>query len=70
MVGALEFSSDPTIKECLTLYKDPEFSKRLTEKQKAEETLYQHQAEYWNSSLTPQEVQSKFKDIVLLEPQS
>ena len=29
MVGALEFSSDPTIKECLTLLKDPEFLKRL-----------------------------------------
>ena len=25
MVGALEFSSDPTIRECLTLPKDPEF---------------------------------------------
>ena len=39
-------------------------------KRKAKEILYQHQAEYWNSTLTPLEVQSKFKDIVLLEPQS
>ena len=46
MVGALEFSSDPTIKECLTLLKDPEFSKRsVTEKQKAEEILSPTQAE-------------------------
>ena len=29
MVGALEFSSDPTVKECVTLLKDPEFLKRL-----------------------------------------
>jgi len=29
MVGALEFSSDPTVKECLTLLKDPEFLKWL-----------------------------------------
>jgi len=29
MVGALEFSSDPNIKECLTLLKDPEFLKWL-----------------------------------------
>ena len=93
MVGALEFSSDPTIKECLTLLKDPEFLKWLdipsdtrtilesahesissitktTIKRKAKEILYQHQAEYWNSTFTPLEVQSKFKDIILLEPQS
>ena len=38
-------------------------------KRKAKEILHQHQAEYWNSTLTPLEVQSKFKDIVLLEPQ-
>ena len=93
MVGALEFSSDPTIKECLTLLKDPEFLKRLdiprdtctileaahesissitktAIKRKAKEILYQHQGEYWNSTLTPLEVQSKFKDIILFEPQS
>ena len=93
MVGALEFSSDPTIKECLTLLKDPEFLNRLdiprdtctileaaresissitktAIKRKAKEILYQHQAKYWNSTLTPLEVQSKFKDIVLFEPQS
>ena len=93
MVGALEFSSDPTIKECLTLLKDPEFLKWLdipsdtctileaaresissitktAIKRKAKEILHQHQAEYWNSTLTSLEVQSKFKGIVLLEPQS
>ena len=93
VVGALEFFSDPTIKECLTLHKDPEFLKRLdiprdtctileaahesissitktAIKRKAKEILYQHQAKYWNSTLTPLEVQSKLKDIVLLEPQS
>ena len=39
-------------------------------RRKAKGILHQHQAEYWNSTLTPLEVQSKFKDIVLLEPQS
>ena len=39
-------------------------------KRKAKEILYQHQGEYWNSTLTPLEVQSKFNDIILFEPQS
>ena len=93
MVSALEFASDPAIKECLILLKDPEFLKRIdipkdtctilesaresisstsktAIKRRAKEILHHHQAEFWNSTLDPLVVQSKFKDIILLEPQS
>ena len=93
MVSALEATSDPAIKECLSLLSDPKFLERnniprdtclildsarksissLTKiaiKRRAKEILRQRQAEIWNASLTPLLVQSKFKDIILLEPQS
>ena len=43
---------------------------KIAIKRRAKEILRQRQAEIWNASLTPLLVQSKFKDIILLEPQS
>ena len=93
MLSSLEFSSDPAIKECLSLIKDPDFlrwldmpSNSLTflkaaqdstsslstaaVKQSAKFYLNKSHSEAWTASLDPLEVQSKFKDIISLEPQS
>ena len=41
-----------------------------TDSHQTESYHHQRQADFWNSTLTPLLVQSKFEDIILLEPQS
>ena len=58
---------------CLSLesaHKSISSNTKTAIKQRAKEILHQHQGEYWNSTLAPLQVQSKFKDIIHLEPQS
>ena len=93
MVTALEFSSDPFVKELLCLLKDPSFLKRMniptsvysaleaaqrsvnnismkSVKISAKSSLKKSHAKFWDDTLDPLQVQSKFKDIVSLEPES
>ena len=83
-LSSLEFSSDPATKECLSLMKDPDFLRRLdipsntckthkstvAVKKTATSYLKKTHSEARTASLDPLEVQSKFKDIISLEPQA